>query len=899
MDNTNKKRPADSGQTVDTFAVCSKCNRLSYNLKQCDKCGNPLSEDNAAMCVSAEPKRARLESPASSTNVGLVNGNNTSQRTSTDSETLSHNPAFPVPQALYKNLNASTPDSNITPQALYMNVNFCSDSSSAQTSNTETVSSVNCSQNSSLLHQVFNTSASGLDQSSIIPSNSSGSRGGTTMSSTSPLMGPVSQAATNLHLNSQMAPPHHSQSGPPPLVSSTAATNQANAKQFNNFNLSAPPPYMGNNHAPAGHLQTNTGLENDDCVGELLISNSDTNIALPAIQIRIGTRKFLPASSVTFKEDGILFALKDFTHAPVLLNARAIIKCEANMDTFPIFIVYLEATCIRQIRNIFSLTTDEFMENSPAGVKKCITIFPNVTPAVQKELRGRIALGIRKIFQTMGVRYPRSTSYLQEISSMQVIDLLFDTMRNTRNSDVIPRGISPSRPQASAPVPVASSMPPHHLSSSQNSISYHGHGMSSVSGRVQPPVPSVYSDPASRLPTNSMIRLQIPARGEALATSTTAIRMAPQRQINPRQAGRGAHTVRPTVTTVTSQSQPAPKSSSASTAGTTAPLLVVPTDQTKWATMQKDLVEGGVYHVELPTKERKYFLWDGVRLVPCLVQNTEVQLNCVYLRIGSLRAEAKDVKVRADNPAAFMFTVKSDSTGVVPVQLGFDMIASCILYNDGSDKTIMFLNPAQNGWWKLQNLLKLGGDNDPCYNPNSPEARRKHIIMIFKGVNVDQKDALLGIKVKGSNSKIFSMGHHSMIMKVLSDVYNNIPQTYYHNSGNKFQPNTPLDVILKEFMEVDHAGIPIEDDDDDVIMTSEEIGIKCPYTQQVMKEPVQNKLCLHNYEKSAIQEFIVRKKGNARCPYAGCGNSKPLSMLDLVDNKELKEYIQKHANDKT
>ena len=43
-----------------------------------------------------------------------------------------------------------------------------------------------------------------------------------------------------------------------------------------------------------------------------------------------------------------------------------------------------------------------------------------------------------------------------------------------------------------------------------------------------------------------------------------------------------------------------------------------------------------------------------------LVQNTEVQLNCVYLRIGSLRAEAKDVKVRADNPAAFMFTVKSE-----------------------------------------------------------------------------------------------------------------------------------------------------------------------------------------------------------------------------------------------
>ena len=314
-------------QTVDTFAVCSKCSRLSYNLKQCDKCGNPLSEDNAAMCVSAEPKRTRLESPASSTNTALVNGNNTSQRTSVDGETSSVNPTFPVPQALYKNINVSTLESNITPQALYMNVNFCSDSSGTQTSNTETVSSANCSRSGSLLHQVFNTSSSGLDQSNIIPSNSSGSHGGSTMSNTSPLMGSVSQAATNLHLNSQMVPPHHGQSGPPPLISSTAAApNHASAKQFNNFNLNAPPPYMGNNHAPTGHLPMSTSPENDDCVGDLLISNSDTNIALPAIQIRIGTRKFLPASSVTFKEDGILFALKG-TFCSFLFNTNSLLFC--------------------------------------------------------------------------------------------------------------------------------------------------------------------------------------------------------------------------------------------------------------------------------------------------------------------------------------------------------------------------------------------------------------------------------------------------------------------------------------------------------------------------------------------------------------------------------------------
>lgn len=55
-----------------------------------------------------------------------------------------------------------------------------------------------------------------------------------------------------------------------------------------------------------------------------------------------------------------------------------------------------------------------------------------------------------------------------------------------------------------------------------------------------------------------------------------------------------------------------------------------------------------------------------------------------------------------------------------------------------------------------------------------------------------------------------------------------------------------------------------DDDDDDVIMTQEELGIKCPYTQKVMEEPVRNIICNHNYEKGAIQEFILRKKGNAK-----------------------------------
>lgn len=63
----------------------------------------------------------------------------------------------------------------------------------------------------------------------------------------------------------------------------------------------------------------------------------------------------------------------------------------------------------------------------------------------------------------------------------------------------------------------------------------------------------------------------------------------------------------------------------------------------------------------------------------------------------------------------------------------------------------------------------------------------------------------------------------------------------------------------------DGGPSPADDgDDDDVIMTQEEVGIKCPYTQQVMKEPVRNRICNHNYEKAAILEFMARKKGIAK-----------------------------------
>jgi len=59
-----------------------------------------------------------------------------------------------------------------------------------------------------------------------------------------------------------------------------------------------------------------------------------------------------------------------YSYAPVLLNARAIIKCKANLNTFsfPVIFLFLEGSCMRQLRNIFGLTSNEFSPTSNGKV---------------------------------------------------------------------------------------------------------------------------------------------------------------------------------------------------------------------------------------------------------------------------------------------------------------------------------------------------------------------------------------------------------------------------------------------------------------------------------------------------------------------------------------------------
>uniref|UniRef100_A0A0B6ZR91 E3 SUMO-protein ligase NSE2 n=1 Tax=Arion vulgaris TaxID=1028688 RepID=A0A0B6ZR91_9EUPU len=80
-------------------------------------------------------------------------------------------------------------------------------------------------------------------------------------------------------------------------------------------------------------------------------------------------------------------------------------------------------------------------------------------------------------------------------------------------------------------------------------------------------------------------------------------------------------------------------------------------------------------------------------------------------------------------------------------------------------------------------------------------------------------------------------------------------------------------------------------DDEDVAMTSVEINIKCPFTGQVMVNPVRNKICNHVYDKDGITAYINSRRAKAKCPVGGCENKDPITKENLEDHKDMKKYI--------
>ncbi|XP_061183216.1 E3 SUMO-protein ligase NSE2-like [Saccostrea echinata] len=81
--------------------------------------------------------------------------------------------------------------------------------------------------------------------------------------------------------------------------------------------------------------------------------------------------------------------------------------------------------------------------------------------------------------------------------------------------------------------------------------------------------------------------------------------------------------------------------------------------------------------------------------------------------------------------------------------------------------------------------------------------------------------------------------------------------------------------------------------DEEMVLTQTDINTRCPYTGKDMVNPVKNRHCEHNYDREGILHYIKTKKNRAKCPVSGCMNENPIQKEDLIENKELKRYIDK------
>ncbi|CAD5121199.1 DgyrCDS9732 [Dimorphilus gyrociliatus] len=155
-----------------------------------------------------------------------------------------------------------------------------------------------------------------------------------------------------------------------------------------------------------------------------------TDPVLVVMEIRMGLRKFETTShnsKVTFQNDGVMFHVKnEGEFSPVLINTKSITRITINFQhPFPAMFVHLESSSIRQLKEIFNLSNEEFGDNNERELQRCLIFIltPNdITQSMKNQIASKCAL--------MKNKFKRQEELLTIISPTQVLDLLFQTEGN-------------------------------------------------------------------------------------------------------------------------------------------------------------------------------------------------------------------------------------------------------------------------------------------------------------------------------------------------------------------------------------------------------------------------------------------------------------------------------------
>ena len=324
-------------QSVDSFAVCNNCSRLSRNPNNCDQCGSALSEDNASVCYSVDPKRPRVDSTTPPPNG--VNGEAESTRDSgtptTTSAPTTTSPPPPTSATAETSATTDTVSSSQRPSSVgdktpNGSVSSPSPPTPTPATSTDTVRPAGLFAN---INNIANRANSGAAVSSSVDTSANSIPANLTVNASQPAPPPPypglvpGVAATSSVSSSQHPASRNSTApGPPPPLQQTTGprvslpsynlqpaapspVTPSSANTYAGANKPSGPPGPGT-QAGGPRIPEPPGLTPQAPGSGHSVTISRDNVLIPAQQIRIGSQKFKPLSPVTFKDDGILFTLK-------------------------------------------------------------------------------------------------------------------------------------------------------------------------------------------------------------------------------------------------------------------------------------------------------------------------------------------------------------------------------------------------------------------------------------------------------------------------------------------------------------------------------------------------------------------------------------------------------------
>ena len=281
---------------------------------------------------------------------------------------------------------------------------------------------------------------------------------------------------------------------------------------------------------------------------------------------------------------------------------------------------------------------------------------------------------------------------------------------------------------------------------------------------------------------------------------------------------------------------------------------------------------------------------NGHQPISVPVQKT-VRLDCSGVRIGSMIAKyTSSVLIKMDNNPCIVFTIHYDGFKTpVPLHIMAEDILQAFTCFDGMSRIFLFLK--WSGAHKIRSTLRMKM-KDPTYDPRSKDTRRKHFIFTLHNVGKMEEESLTKITLPNHTEPFFQPLPANIALTTLCHVMKNGSGLHHRldllESAEELTNHALLQQVRlqieSEFFLDDYARP--DSGDDGLMIRDEAVGMKCVYMQQVMQDPMRNKICGHSYERIAIEEFM--QEGVVKCPYGSCRNTIPIRTQDLEENKRLK-----------